>query len=574
MDSRVEATLDEWQIRSTEPGYAGLYRLSDVEFSGAVSVDETVGFMVNGRMVGVTGGTIEDFENTSFSAQEAESPALPLLFTMLERDAEQEGEYYTGETPIRDVDQTLSSGAFTGYIELSENVFSGDYFYIYYGGTSFNVAFLGNDDRLVTGDEAKRRAMGEVGIYSVNSVGIDVIDIPEPEEHGSVASATALEDSTSEAPVTEPEEHREDEVVSEQETQPAPEEAELAASALTDDPDAIGEADSGAHQAEGDDTVTIPPLDPDRADEADPLVEPDQEEAAPHAEADPEKEPEEESVSSEELDRLAAENQQLHQRIDELETRLSTAGPSTPAAESRSPRAALDETNLFVRYGTKAKATLEHALDGESTQEELIENLRLEWHTMFDADNVEVDGQPYPAFLQQSTEYQFVEWILTELLFELIESGDVRGFTELLDVMTEIDRIELHGNVPVQTEQGGERQNTAYECDVIFRDTMGEPVLIAQIHDSREPIQDAPVEELLEHAKSITTERGSVVGAFFVGSSYFEPPALETVVDATGGGLFRGGSRTSYVSVSRKSGFHFCLVEARNGSFYLNIPNR
>jgi len=57
-----------------------------------------------------------------------------------------------------------------------------------------------------------------------------------------------------------------------------------------------------------------------------------------------------------------------------------------------------------------------------------------------------------------------------------------------------------------------------------------------------------------------------------VTESFFEPAALETTGTATSGGLLSREKRASFVKLSRKRGFHLCLVESRSGGFHLNVP--
>ncbi|TKX77227.1 hypothetical protein EXE53_27735, partial [Halorubrum sp. SD626R] len=62
--------------------------------------------------------------------------------------------------------------------------------------------------------------------------------------------------------------------------------------------------------------------------------------------------------------------------------------------------------------------------------------------------------------------------------------------------------------------------------------------------------------------------------AAFAGTeSFFEPGALETAGDAVGGGLFSRSKRASFVKLSRKRGYHLCLVEARDGGFHMTVPD-
>jgi hypothetical protein len=60
--------------------------------------------------------------------------------------------------------------------------------------------------------------------------------------------------------------------------------------------------------------------------------------------------------------------------------------------------------------------------------------------------------------------------------------------------------------------------------------------------------------------------------AFYVTESFFEPEALEAVAEETGGGFLSRSKRKSFVKLSRKQGYHVCLVEARNNEFHVNVP--
>ncbi|MCO8268875.1 hypothetical protein NKF06_20430, partial [Haloferax sp. AB510] len=181
MDSEIIDAVTGWDSAPAERGYGGLRSLADDGFTGAVVAGMTWGFMLNGRLLGVFDGTVADFEGESFEAHRAPDPALPLLYAMRETGGDIRAQYYTEETPLGDADGTLSAGGFTGYVELSENVLSGDYYVVYHGGKSMSAAFVGNSKRLVTGDDAFERASDEVGIYKVYDVDLDLVDIPEPE---------------------------------------------------------------------------------------------------------------------------------------------------------------------------------------------------------------------------------------------------------------------------------------------------------------------------------------------------------------------------------------------------------
>ena len=189
MQQRTVEQVESWPSRRFSGGYDGLHDLASSGFSGAIDAGPWL-FMLNGRLVGVFDGDLDEVEDASGTAYTSPDPSLPLLFTMLERGGEQRAEYYTGNVPLEEVDETLSDGRFTGYVELSENVLSGDYYVVYYGGNAMSCAFVGNARRLKTGDEAFDLAADEVGIYTVNRVDVDVIDIP-----GDAPDATDADDA-------------------------------------------------------------------------------------------------------------------------------------------------------------------------------------------------------------------------------------------------------------------------------------------------------------------------------------------------------------------------------------------
>ncbi len=618
MDPRIETVTNEWRFRSCEPGYAGLNALAEAGFSGSVTAEGATGFMVNGRLVGIAGGTIESFWSSDIAALEADEPAQALLCAMLISDESVEAEYYTGETPISTVHETLASGSFSGYLELSENVFSGDYFIIYHGGTTKSVALLGTEERVITGDEAFERASDEVGIYEVKSVSIEVISIPEPEVDDSANGITAVdsEDADESTPTESPIDSTktDDPATNESSETPtsaatgtgspiesepvaAPTQAGQAGGEVSSedgvdrDIAALAEAARGGEAATvarsgkdsvatTDEWVMIPALDPaettesDPSDEPEPDQQPDASSSPTESAADPEPEADDGEVSelAAELDAANRENERLRERIAELEARIAELEDES-GGDDLTPVEAIGGTNLFVRYATKGRNTLEAAITGEADREQIEQNLQLERHTQFETDDLSVSGEPYSDFLRGSLEYRFISWLLTEMLFDLRDAGQERSFEAMVEIFPEVDRIEFHGTVPVHTEEGGDRRSEQYTFDVVCRDSMGAALLVANVHDDRTPVGESPVADLLASANTVASARPSLAGAFFVTRSYFEPEAMETVADATSGGLLRGSSRDSYVSVSRKHGFHLCLVEARDSSFHLNVPD-
>ena len=784
MNSRTIDVVTDWETVSAPDGYEGLHGLADREFSGAVSAGMTWAFFLNGRVVGVFEGDIEDFEDAELTAYRAADPSLPLLFSMQERGGETQASYYTNETPLSEADQTLSNGGFTGYIELSENVLSGDYYVVYHGGKSMSAAFVGSSERLLTGDEAFETAADEVGIYEVIDVGVELVDIPEPpaaavEEaedetsavadpedageagtDGSEEAAAEPEGDTAAEPETEAEAtaeaDRSDGVTAVDDAETGPEAnadtaGEADAESAATDADSAGEAsaepaaaDAGAEAEAGstggvsaeNDAGSSSPTEPDserdgrpsRADDAERLTERDpaatpagpqhdardpesttaaetgepavtegpteatgsetaqssdgpavfsDEERWREAKTIPSLDPSESSgngtageADGDESDRrsarervaqmqrdrsarkaarerkasksnpspakarerasspatgeaverlkkrlsrardrveslenerndlaeerdelqreraerdqrieeLEAEREQQRERIEELEAEVerleaeldaTSPGEDVTQETSMSPDQALSGTNLFVRYDRKGEATLEHAHDGEATREDVSGNLRLEHHTTFETEGLVVDGRPYVAFLHDSTEYSFAHWLVTDLLYEIGQTGNRSGLSGVFDAIPDIDRIELYGTVGVETDEGVERR----DFDVIFRDKMGDPLFVADINASRNATTEAMVDSLVSNTGTIASEDESLAAGFYVTESFYEPGALETVAEETGGGLLSRSSKLSYVKLSRKRGYHLCLAEARNGEFHLNVPD-
>ncbi|WP_135822577.1 DUF7527 domain-containing protein [Halostella litorea] len=921
MNARTEERIGDWRTRTVAAGYEGLRDLADDGFSGAVRARGTTLFMLNGRIVGVFEGAIEDFETADATAHVAPDPSLPLLFTMLEKGGDQRAKYYTEDTPIDEADGTLSSGSFTGYIELSENVLSGDYYVAYYGGKSMSCAFVGNREELITGDEAFKRASDEVGIYEVRDVDIEVTDVPEPDEPdepagagaaagaeagtglanggteadtgsagaGDPTTAAGTGDATAEptdpTPPSDPSPARSDAAdatdeptateaartpadptpadsapadttdpraseptttdatdpqaadtadatepqptdaadptagveatgtTPERSTDPSPGErsarseprdpatdrestpaddpagepepkersptggpaepardagpagvgtdpepdpsgvdpahptesgavnvddavtggdkperseastaeaadapaaADGAAATRTDtvepsdgaaepDPglaveertaadaaadaadaaarttetatesseDSTGPADGGSWDAdlgtggadadagasgtdapeptvteerEWQEARTIPALDPDRTSTGDdgaaeqsraddrgrsadsarasgtsrtPDAGGTRREASEspadtgsHAGRDEALKQEvleredkidqlQQAVTNlrsereelrEERDELRAENESLTERVTELEaeiqrlegevdrlegelTEAKRAAGGAPDADRRIGAAeALQGTNLFVRYASKGDATLEDAHAGNADAEEVNANLRLEHHTQFDSGNVAVDGQAFDEFLTGTLEFDFVDWVVGELIYEIRDTGHAGSLEDLYDAIAEIDRAELKGSVSLVYQENGDEVREQKQFDVVLRDRMGNPLIVADLNDSREPVTQSGMASLENSASRVKETNGRLSAAFVVTSSFFEPGALETAAEATSGSFLSRDSKKSFVKLSRKDGYHLCLVEARGTDFHINVP--
>jgi hypothetical protein len=694
MDSETVERVTEWDSEPFSEGYAGLRELADGEFTGAVTEGGSWLFILNGRVLGVFDGDMDRFEGADGTAYAAPDRSLPLLFAMREAGGEVRGEYYSEETPLSEVDRTLQSGNFTGYVELSENVLSGDYYLAYYGGRRMPVAFIGNQRRRVTGDEAFERADDEVGIYRVRTVDLDIADVPEPEPAaGSAGSGTAAgagtpssngETATSsdystaagsaddEGTDTEPvddgrTEPTRVENAARSETagrdsgagattataEPAEPTAESGSEGGTEDEPTTasaaggetsrsatqaaepsttgGEANSdgstssepasdataagspSAAESDWQGTTTIPALDPARSvsmesgDGGDAA-------AQPEAESEPESRgvpPEEVEALREERDRLQgrveeleAENErltgerdrlererdeaaataeeledelaELRATVEELEAELEAAEAELDAAREYVPEGdhelpaeeAIAGTSLFVRYERKGGPTLEDAHNGDAGREAVNDNLRLEHHTEFEDEGAIVDGDPFDEWLRGTIEYGFVEWLTRAFVHDVRETRNQTSMGKLYDAVPDVDRVEFRGTVDL----GAEAEEESASFDVVLRDRMGQPLVVTDLNDSRDPATEPMLESLIRNATPVGETNERLSAAFFVTSSYYEPGALETAEESTGSGFLSRGKNKSFVKLSRKDGYHLCLVETRDGEFHVSVP--
>jgi hypothetical protein len=923
MSTRVVERVDDWTERPFSDGYRDLQDLAASDFSGVVRAGGAELYMTRGTVVGIQRGSIEDFEGASGTVYEAPTDALPLLAVMQERSDEVRAKYYSEDTSISEVDRTLESGGFTGFVELSENVLSGDYYLVYHQGNSMSVAFVGNSGNLLTDDEAFERADDEVGIYEVRRVDIEPIAIPEPPEpEPEPEPEQTSEPEPDPEPESVPDPEPQSEPESDRESEPGPDaederqsdtdSASAAAGAAAGD--AVTEGSDGDADGKGDDSPvdgTARTEDPSATDTAETVVdtedsgiadddsepvatdvetEPEDDGTTPTAEssetADPSREaagrkdeisdaeretdrqsatssaerdrrdreradanttesataessttesgpaesspartPESSSSSPDsdrgttdgasdtesgsssrsvttqtdpatpdppaqsgetptqndkpptptqdnepptptppespetgtatsaveersstvedpssletrsipsldpertstrsrsssseprrdapgrgdagagnggaasgsgersvqsggrtddstrqqdtqrsqstksestgtasgqggaaktgaaagaagaaaaaaaagsdesgetdtdtdtesgaeegnserieelqallterekeisrlesdlesaetereslrrELETVREERDELAEQVEKLESELQRLeeelGAATDAQQRMTPQEALSGTDVFVRYRSKGDATLEKAHQSGAVQQDVTENLRLEKHTQFDADISAVGGREYDEFLEDTVSYKFVRWVVYDLLFEIQGTGHTETLSELYDALPKINRVELNGAVNVTyTEDGQENQGTE-TFDIVFRERMGDPLLVANINDSREGASEAMMENLITAAERVGRSSDQFASAFLVTESFFEPEALETVAEATRGGILSRDKRKSFVNLSRKQGYHLCLVEARNQNFHLEVP--
>ncbi|MFA9501486.1 transcriptional regulator [Natrinema sp. H-ect1] len=285
-----------------------------------------------------------------------------------------------------------------------------------------------------------------------------------------------------------------------------------------------------------------------------------------------------------ERDRLRSENddlsstvERLQSRIESLETELERAREAdsetadSGASTQLSAQRALAGTNLFVRYASKSQPTLETAHDGDADRSEVASNLQLEHHTQFDSADAAVDGRPYDEFLAASMEYRFVDWLTATLLYEIRDTGNADGLGDLYDAIPRIDRAELGATISLEDDDTEDVPDEV-TFDIVAFDKMGNPLVLVALNDSREPATQDTLEELEAAASAVKANYPDLAAAIAVTSSFFEPGALEVAEQATSGGLLSRGSKLSYVNLSRKTGYHLCLVESRSEGFHMNVP--
>jgi hypothetical protein len=722
MDSQIVDAVTEWDTVSFGGGYDGLHSLADAEFSGGIKTASTWAFMLNGNVVGVVDGSLAAFDGADGTAYEAPDPSLPLLYTMQSEEGEKQAEYYTNDTAISEADDTLSSGNFTGYIKLSENVHSGDYYIVYYGGRSMSVAFVGNNRTLFTGDEAFERANDEIGIYRVYAADIDVVDIPETESDteppadagitvddspdtgsgaaddgaaptptadratpapapdgdddstatssdqpaeasetatsGGGASAStdgkpdttttagaAADDSTatastasqaSDAPSASPSEPDEptrstDDTAGNPATNSGSGETRTAGGSGTGE--TSGNATRFSEESEWQNTTTIPSLDPDeeatpssgqtgdgqqltqrssqssnadsdgqlsrkqlsnRLEDAEAVMEKAEKrhkeliEARDTARQERDEAREERDAAKEKIAELETKLAEAETEIEQLESQLAEAEEAAEAAAETKPTpsaaaaadvdsghtldpvSALEGTSLFVRYDSKGAATLDTAHEGGAAPDELSENLRIDSHTTFETEGLTVDGDPFDEFLANRIEVAFADWIVRDLLYDIQGTGTQSGMRRIYDAIPKIDRIELRGTVELGTDEDDEPIELPY--DLIVRDKHGNPLFVATFEESKEAVGGDVVEEVIQDGSDIRGREKEFVAGFTVTTSYFDPEALAAAEDATSGGFLSRSRGKSFVSLSRKRGFHLCLVDRIEDGFDLRVP--
>jgi hypothetical protein len=282
-----------------------------------------------------------------------------------------------------------------------------------------------------------------------------------------------------------------------------------------------------------------------------------------------------------ELEELRRRVATLEQQFQTLEDRTAASsgglggdGSDTETTTERSPTEALGATDCLLRYETRAGATIEELLEGNSTAEAVRENLRVETNTTLDTESVTVEGVPYEEFFAASLERRVVGWLLCELPSEIVATDSQSALGDLVDVLPTIDRIGFQESIDLGSlaeEPPDEEAPESVEFDLVAWGGDGHPRVVADLSRSADPVGEGPVSSLIARGKSVASQT-DLAAVLFATEGYYEADARQAVEATTGGGLLARNNRASYVKMPRKRGFHCCLAEAYDDAIHLTVP--
>ena len=557
MEQSILSKVESWERHSFLRGYAELRGMEGESFSGVIGVGDSWMFMLNGKIVGIDNGEIEDFEGTEGSIYVSPHPSLPLLFSMQTSVKEKGMRYYTDDKPIEEVDAMLREAEFTGYLELSENVLSGDYYIVYHRGRSMNVAFIGNVKRLITDEEAREGTEGEVGIYEVNSVAIKPILIPEEK------STENLHQEIIEMAV-----ESEGEIVGEQEV--APEVESIPDVSSEEPPREVIKKDVEGRIFEGESEW--------RKSRVVPSIDPTKDGAMVTAlKKEKEKEIKGEIEDGEELKEIIEEIEENQNDPD-----IPENAPSKESQESqrggRSAQNIVDEefakekSNIFIRYKKDDGPTLLKSLKRKEKYgiDAVKANLKYEIYSRFEVDNTLVKGkrgtEEVEEYIRKTPEYRFAEWAYLTLPYEIKGTENVKLLKSLYRAIPRIERVRLRSVVETFEKEGDSRR---YRFDVIMDDAEGRPLIVANVNDDVDPTGGEMITELVDSASKVAEYEDTFVAAFLVSSSYHSKETREVATKKIKGKRRsrKGDSKIKdpRVKVSRKSKYYLGLVDCREG---------
>ncbi|MDR9411404.1 MAG: hypothetical protein RI544_02290 [Haloquadratum sp.] len=624
MEVPVEETIGMWEDRPVETGQAGLLQLQTDEFDGLVEGDRNLrAFYVRGRIVHVAGGTVDELADDTLTAHQADDAGVAMLAAMRTLAPEARARYYTHKTALDAVDETLRSGGFTGYVCLAEQVVSGAYFLVYHNGKRMPVAYVGAARRIVTGQDAFELAADEVGIYEVFPTQIEIRTIDAgPEE----VAAPPPPDPTPETPQidlqldvtgtsTDAYAGASDAMAA---TEQAPAEVEEPTPASTSDPTPSEAPTAVDGSVPVSDTAPVEPEAPSgepATSQSTSVQRPANEAVTSHLQGrlmaleerrrELERERDElmrevarvettveerddritrltaeyEGTIGEQADTIDAQQRQIEQlqaQVANLEQTVAhqqaeLEGEELIETEELPPRAAFEQTNLFIRYRDKAGPSLRDFRMQNAAIGKVRENLAVEYHTHFDAARTTVEGESFEAYLHGATEYRFIQWVTGDLLALIEETGNRGAMGPLFEAVTAIDRVELYGEVSASVATEDEPISRPF--DIIARNQVGDPLLVADVNTTPAATTRAMTESMTEKLADLAPAIADIAAGFYVTESFYDPGALQVIADQISGGIIPRTSKRSYVRMGRGRGFHLCLTERRGEQFYLNVPD-
>ena len=560
MEQSILSKIGSWEKRSFLRGYVELRELEEVGFSGSIEVGASWLFMLNGKIVGIDNGEIEDFDAKEGTVYVAPHPSLPLLFSMQSSIKEKGIRYYTEDKSIEEIDATLREAEFTGYLELSENVLSGDYYIIYHRGRSMNVAFIGNVNRLITDEEAQDGTKEEVGIYEVNVGGIKTISIPKGKGAEDLHQKIIVTENRVEEQIIK-EGVAEIEIAFEEEPHPE-------ISSKNPQREVTIRIDKGNRfkgEEEWRESRIIPSIDPTQDGDMVTVIK-------------REREKKDKGTNVEER------GDTLEKVVENLSTpKVQKTTPSKVDQETQlieeeviqkivNEEFAKEKSNIFIRYKKDEGPTLLKSLEGRKPigQISVETNLKYEIHSRFDTDRTLVKGkrgtEEVKEYIRKTPEYRFAKWIYLKLPYEIKGTKNIKLLRSLYKAIPKIDRIQLRGSVETMGKDGDSRR---YKFDIVMVDVEGKPLIVANVNDDLDPTGGEMVTELVETASKVAECEDTFVAAFLVSSSYHSKEAREVAAEKIKGKRRsrKGDSKIKdpRIKVSRKDKYHLGLVDCREG---------
>lgn len=186
MDTDVRSLPDQWTDVGVDQNVSlSKFGSTDKEFSGSLrwrDPDDRGGDMCTAYVVGghvVRSDTALPSSGDAVSvvkAKRAPNPALPFL-TAVHQRGERKLHRYTKNLSIERVLDVLTGRPFSGYIELSENVISGNYYAVFHEGKPTCIGIRSAASSPDVGEPARELMLDEVGIYDLYQVAVDPVDL-------------------------------------------------------------------------------------------------------------------------------------------------------------------------------------------------------------------------------------------------------------------------------------------------------------------------------------------------------------------------------------------------------------